>query len=211
MRQGGVEAHIEDMSILYPVAANAEAALARPQGHAAREREAVMMAGAPVSFVTEATGPAFPTREAALDAFAGRLDDTRPGRGVSLAPEDRYCVLAERIEGIVPAPVEPAFARGRRWPKPPARAPRTVFRLIVSYWRVGVAAVAEPEPEPEPATSADQARALRRKSEAAMLNAAELRALARQPLRPVKPQQPLDVGLFEVPAPEAPHILIPDE
>jgi hypothetical protein len=52
---------------------------------------------------------------------------------------------------------------------------------------------------------------VRRKSEAALLNAAELRALARQPLRPVKPQQPLDVGLFEVPAPEAPHILIPDE
>ena len=43
------------------------------------------------------------------------------------------------------------------------------------------------------------------------LDAAQLRALARQPLRPVKPQQPLDAGLFEMPAPEAPHILIPDE
>lgn len=205
------KAHIEDMSILYPVAANAEAALARPEGRAAREREATMLAGAAVGFVTEATGPAFATREAALDAFAGKLDDPRPGRGVQLAPEDRYCVLAERVEGLAPAPVEPAFARGRRWPKPPARAPRTVFRLIVSYWRIGAAAtagVAEPEPAQ---TAADQARALRRKSEAALLNAAELRALARQPLRPVKPQQPLDVGLFEVPAPEAPHILIPDE
>ena len=196
------------MSILYPVAANAEAALARPEGRAAREREAILLAGAPVSFVTEATGPAFASREAALDAFAGKLDDMRPGRGVSVPPEDRYCVLAERVEGLAPAPVEPAFVRGRRWPKPPARAPRTVFRLIVSYWRIGEVAAAEPELGP---SAADQARALRRKSEAAMLNAAELRALARQPLRPVKPQQPLDVGLFEAPAPEAPHILIPDE
>jgi hypothetical protein len=204
------KAHIEEMSILYPVAANAEAALARPEGRAAREREAMMLAGAAVSFVTEATGPAFATREAALDAFAGKLDDPRPGHGVQLAPEDRYCVLAERVEGLAPAPVEPAFARGRRWPKPPARPPRTVFRLIVSYWRIGVVAGVA-ESEPEPTTAADQARALRRKSEAAQLNAAELRALARQPLRPVKPQQPLDVGLFEVPAPEAPHILIPDE
>jgi hypothetical protein len=194
------------MSILYPVAANAEAALAQPAGRAAREREAAALAGAAVSFVTEATGPAFASREAALDAFAGRLDDPRPGHGVLLAPEDRYCVLAERIEGAVPAPVEPAFARGRRWPKPPARLPRTCFRLIVSYWRIG-AAVDEPEAPQSP----DQARALRRKSEASQLSAAELRALARQPLRPVKPQQPLDVGLFEAPAPEAPHILIPDE
>jgi hypothetical protein len=190
------------MSILYPVAASAEAALAKPQGRAAREREAAALAGAPVSFATEATGPAFATREAALDAFAGRLDDPRPGHGVQLPPEDRYCALAERIEGAAPGPVEPAFARGRRWPKPPARPARTVFRLVVSYWRIGEAA-AEPAP--------DQARAMRRRSGAAQLNAAELRALAQQPLRPVKPQQPLDVGLFEAPAPEAPHILIPDE
>jgi hypothetical protein len=193
------------VSILYPVAASAEAALTRPQGRAAREREAVALAGAPVAFVTEATGPAFASREAALDAFAGKLDDPRPGHSVQVQPEDRYCALAERIEGAIPAPVEPAFTRGRRWPKPPARPARTVFRLVVSYWRVGEAAVAEPAPTP------DQARALRRSTTAAQLSATELRALAQQPLRPVKPQQPLDVGLFEAPAPEAPHILIPDE
>jgi hypothetical protein len=192
------------VSILYPVAASAEAALARPQGRAAREREAAALAGAPVAFVTEATGPAFASREAALDAFAGKLDDPRPGHGVQAPPEDRYCALVEQIEGAVPAPVEPAFARGRRWPKPPSRPARTVFRLVVSYWRIGEAA-AEPAPTP------DQARALRRRSQASPLSAAELRALAQQPLRPVKPQQPLDVGLFEAPAPEAPHILIPDE
>lgn len=200
------EAQVLAVSILYPVAASAEAALARPQGRAAREREAAALAGAPVAFVTEPTGPAFASREAALDAFAGKLDDPRPGHGAQVQPEDRYCALAERIEGAIPAPVEPAFVRGRRWPKPPARPARTVFRLVVSYWRVGdAAAAAELAPTP------DQARALRRRSQASELSAAELRALAQQPLRPVKPQQPLDVGLFEAPAPEAPHILIPDE
>jgi hypothetical protein len=194
------------MSILYPVAANAEAALASPKGRAAREREATALAGAPVRFVTESTGPAFASREAACEAFAGKLDDPRPGRPVQIAPEDRYCAVAERIEGAAPAPVEPAFARGRRWPKPPAKPPRTVFRLTVSYWRIG-----EAEPHKPAEDARAQARALRRKADAAQLDARQLRELAQQPLRPVKPQQPLDVGLFEAPAPEAPHILIPDE
>jgi len=193
-------------AILYPVAANAEAALARPQGRAAREREAQALAGAPVRFVTEPTGPGFASREAALDAYAGRLDDARPGHNVTVAPEDRYCALAPRIEpaakpGAGLAPVEPAFEGGRRWPKAAARGP-TVFRLMISYWKLGEAVAETPE---------DQARAMRRRAEAAALDAGQLRALAQQPLRPFKPQQPLDAGLFEMPAPEAPHILIPDE
>jgi hypothetical protein len=190
-------------AILYPVAANAEAALARPKGRAAREREARTLAGGPVRFVTEPTGPGFASREAALDAYAGRLDDTRPGRGVQIAPEDRYCSLAERIEGAAsPEPVEPVFARGRRWPKTAALRGATVVRLMISYWRLGDDAAE---------VLAEQARAMRRRAEAAALDAGQLRALARQPLRPVKPQQPLDAGLFEMPAPESPHILIPDE
>ena len=36
-------------------------------------------------------------------------------------------------------------------------------------------------------------------------------AIAHQPLRPVKPQQPLDIGLFEVRLPESPDIVVPDE
>jgi hypothetical protein len=199
-------AHHNGMNaILYPVATNAEAALARPKGRAAREREARSLAGAPVRFVTEPTGPGFASREAALDAYAGRLDDPRPGHGVAIAPEDRYCSLAERIEGAAtPEPLEPAFRAGRRWPKTAAVRTKTVFRLMVSYWR-------EAEAETEAEMLAEQARAMRRRAEAAVLDANQLRALARQPLRPVKPQQPLDAGLFEMPAPEAPHILIPDE
>jgi hypothetical protein len=191
-------------AILYPVAANADAAFAQPKGRAAREREAKDIGGGPVRFVTEPTGPAFATREAALDAYAGRLDDPRPGHGVTIAPEDHYCGLAERIEGAAPpGPAEPVFAAGRRWPKPAALRGKTVFRLTISYWRT---ASAEDE-----SIAVEQARATRRRAEAAALDAGQLRALARQPLRPVKPQQPLDAGLFEMPAPEAPHILIPDE
>jgi len=186
-------------AILYPVAENAEAALTSPIGRAAREREAQSAAGAPVVFVSEEVGPAFATREAALDAYKGKLDDDRPG-GAQVAPEDRFCVLRERSEAA-PAPLEPVFVKGRRWPKP-ARTPKVAFRLSVSYWRVARAEAAPP---------IGQARAVRRAAEAARLDAAQLRALARQPLRPVRPQQPLDIGLFEQPAPEAPHILIPDD
>jgi hypothetical protein len=188
-------------AILYPVARSVQEALERPLGRASREREAASLAGEAVSFVSEEVGPAYASREAALDAWAGRLDDEREGARVQVAPEDHYCTLRERVAGTAPpAPREPRFADGRRWPKPPAKRQPVEFRLSVSYWRVGEADGVQ-----------DQARAARRKPEAAKLDAAELRALARTPLRPVKPQQPLDVGLFEAPAPEAPHILIPDD
>ncbi len=192
-------------AILYPVAASAEAALAKPQGRAAREREAAALAGAPVRFVTEATGPAFATREAALDAFAGRLDDAAPrarragrARGPLLRARRADRGLRRRRRSSRPSRAA-AAGRSRR-----PGAARTVFRLMVSYWRTSAAA-AEPAPTPtRPGRSGAGPRP-------PQLNAAELRALAQQPLRPVKPQQPLDVGLFEAPAPEAPHILIPDE
>lgn len=189
-------------AILYPVAASATEALQAPRGRAARARDAERLAGETVRFVSEETGPAFASREAALDAFAGRLDDERRGAGGALAPEDRYCLLRERSEAPAPAPLEPAMSEGRRWAKRPRKKLETTFRLTVSYWKVG----GEPERVVTP-----QARNLRRKADAAKLDPRQLRALAEQPLRPVRPQQPLDVGLFEAPAPEAPHILIPDE
>ena len=188
------------MSVLYPVAASAEEALSAPRARAAREREALLAAGGEtVAFTTEPAGPAFASREAALDAYAGRLDDERPGRPTVL-PEDRWCDLAE-LSVVKPEPVKPAYKDGRRWPAPPA-ASATVWRLSVSYWRVGV---------PAAETPLDQARELRRERDAASLHPAALKALARQPLRPVRPQQPLDTGLFETRPPEAPHIVMPDE
>lgn len=187
---------ISDMTaILYPVAANAEQALARPLARAAREREARAAAGEAVIFTTDPAGPAFATREAALAAYGDRLE--------AAEPQDRYCRLAEQLvaePGKAPlAPVQPAYADGRRWPAP-LPAPRTAWRLQVSYWRMATAE------RPIEAPQARQARRARRS-----LDAETLRAIARQPLRPVEPQQPLDIGLFETRLPESPHIVVPDE
>jgi len=175
-------------AILYPVAANAEQALARPAGRAAREREALAVAGEAVVFATDPTGPAFATREAAQGAYAGPLGEA-------------WARLSEQIlDGQRLKPVEPAYADGRRWPAPPEAPPRTAWRLMVSYWRI--ASAGRP-------LEAPQARKARRARQP--LDAEVLRAIAREPLRPIEPQQPLDIGLFEVRPPDAPHIVMPDE
>ena len=193
-------------AVAYPIAQTAEAALARPLGRAARESQAVMLAAEAVAFVTEPVGPAFATREAALDAFPGRLDDERPGRGASIQPEDRFCQLRElaaappRRGKRTPKGMQPVYRDGRRWPEPLAPT-QTVWRLSISYWRVGAPVQAAMTP-PEPPL---------RKGRVVAADPAALRRLAAEPLRPVKPQQPLDIGLFEFRPPEAPHLIIPDE
>ena len=184
-------------AVLYPVAANAEAALSRPIGRAARASDAQVLAGAAVDFVQELAGPGFPTREAALDAFAGRLEDERPGRH-SAEAEDRYCALREMLaeparNGPGSVPFKPVYRDGRRWPAP-RLAPATVWRLTIGYWRVRVGE------QPDIPVARDDAPA-----------AAELRARLERPLRARKVQKALDIGLFEVSPPEAPHILMPDE
>jgi hypothetical protein len=195
---------IRDMTaILYPVAANAEQALGQPRARAAREREASAAAGEPVVFTTDLVGPAFATREAALDAYQGRLEDER--NGYTPAIEDRWCKLAEHVvvEAGRPArlgPVQPSFQDGRRWPAPPETPPRTAWRLQVAYWRIASA---------ERPLDAPQARKARRAR--SPVDPETLRAIARQPLRPVEPQQPLDIGLFETRLPENPSIVVPDE
>ena len=187
-------------AILYPVAANAERALSAPLGRAARESEAVGLAGGEVRFASEPAGPAFDTYEAALAAWKDRVDGAR-----ALPPEDRFCALRDVIaaEGGRKAKVRsarPVYRDGRRWSAPIA-PPRTAWRLSVSYWRAVDA---------EERAALEQARKIRRKA-AAEVDAATLRALSRQPLLPVRPQQPLDIGLFEYRLPEAPHIIVPDE
>jgi hypothetical protein len=175
-------------AISYPVAANAEQALAAPLGRAERQREALAAAGAAVVFTTDATGPAFATRDAAEAAYRAPL-----GEG--------FARVAEQIlPGQTLKAVEPTYADGRRWPAAPAQPPRTAWRLMVSYWRLGTAA----RPIDPP-----QARKARR---AGLPFAPQtLQAMASQPLKPVEPQQPLDIGLFETRLPEAPHTVIPDE
>ena len=175
-------------AILYPVAANAELAMAAPLGRAAREREALGVAGEAVVFTTDPTGPAFATREAAADAYAGPVGES-------------WARLAEQIlPGQRLAPVKPTYADGRRWPAPAAAPPRTAWRLMVSYWRIATA---------ERPIETPQARAARKTR--AALDGETIQAMARQPLRPIEPQQPLDIGLFEVRPPDAPHIVMPDE
>ena len=186
-------------AILYPVAPNAELALSQPLGRAARESEARRRAGEAVVFATDAVGPAFTTREAALDAYTGRLDDDRTG--ATPDAEDRYCRLVEQIaDGAArPKPLMPTFADGQRWPQAP-KPPRTVWRLSVSYWRIATA---------ERPLDAPQARQARRSKQD--LPPDTLQAISRAPMRAIKPQQPLDIGLFEIRPPDAPHIVMPDE
>jgi hypothetical protein len=193
-------------AVRYPIAASAEAALNGPMGRAAREREAGAIAGADVAFATETVGPAFATREAALEAYGGRVDDERPGGASPVQPEDRYCELRELAAATpsrskAPKPLRPVYRGGRRWPTPQP-PPQTVWRLSISFWRIQPDAPA-PVLGP-PALAAERLRG-------GVLDVQALRARASEPLRPLKPQQPLDIGLFEVRPPEAPHILMPDE
>ncbi|MBV9510766.1 MAG: hypothetical protein JO303_10840 [Caulobacteraceae bacterium] len=194
-------------AVLYPVAANASAALSAPQGRAARASEAVLLAGAAVRFVSESVGPGFATRSAALDAFAGPLDDERPGKGRAVAAEDRYCELRELAEAAAPKPGKskppaPVYRDGRRWAAPPP-PPATVWRLSISYWKIDA-----------PAGEATPPAGAQGPLSTGQPTAADIQALRErlsQPMRSPKPQKALDIGLFEVPLPEAPNILIPDE
>ncbi len=191
------------MAVQYPIAASADEALQAPLGRAARESDARRAVGQDVVFARELVGPRFDSREAAEAAHAGRIDVAAHS---SVAPEDRYCELMEVAgppgRGRAGGQAEPTFQAGRRWPNPQSLI-RTGWRLSVAYWRLA--------DQPASAPGLPQARAARRGPAAEALNAAALRALASQPLQAVKPQQALDIGLFEVRLPESPDIIVPDE
>ena len=192
-------------AILYPVAETAEAALHAARGYAARAREAEALAGSGVAFVTETIGPAFQSREAALDAYVAR----RPVLAAEASTDagaDGWLTLvpvATETGGRVDRrePVRPAFKDGRRWPEP-TRSAVVLWRLSVAFWRIGGQDIAAP---------LEAARRMRRDAASRDLGGPVLNALARQPLRALRPQQPLDIGLFETRPPEAPDTLIPDE
>ena len=179
----------------YPVANDGEAALSNPIGHALRARDAEALAGEPVIFSSERVGPSCPSREAAAE-LASRLTSA------SATPPDPMSIrLVEVFDGArPPAPARPLTEGGRRWPEPPP-PPRTVWRLQVDFWRPA---------SRTPAILQAQARHVRKRAQAD-ISGDHLSAFSRQPLRPVRPQQPLDIGLFEVRAPEDPDRLLPDE
>ena len=180
---------------LYPVAPDGESALRSPMGHALRAREAEALAGEAVVFSTERVGPPRPTREAAAELLASLIAST-------VTPPDPGAVcLVEVFDGArPPPPARPQTHGDRRWPVPPP-PPKTVWRLQVDFWR---------PVSQTPAVLEDQARRVRRRAPAE-LSGDHLNAFSRQPLRPVRPQQPLDIGLFEVRAPEDPSRVLPDE
>jgi hypothetical protein len=174
-------------AILYPIAADAAAALNAPRGRAARERDASRLAGEPVVFAREFAGPVFKSEDAARAAYAGRLDDERPEARAVIAPEDRFCEL------------RPIAQRGRM----PFSGVHTVWRLSVGFWKTG-----QPEAQPR---DLPQARKTVRERKGDVPDGETLGELTHQPLRPIKPQQPLDIGLFEVRMPENPARFMPDE
>lgn len=183
-------------AIAYPVAETAEAALHAPQGFAAREREAETLAGGHVRFVTEAVGPAFQSEADVWAAYAGAPH--APGGWKSVRPV---------ASGRPRAQTTPTNRDGRRWPAPPPTkpdAPLVLWRLSVSYWRTAGGEEAK-------SLLLGAARRVRRDPSSEGLDPRSLQALAQQPLRPVDPQRPLDIGLFERRLPEAPHIIVPDE
>src|SRR5438128_1712730 len=118
------------MSVLYPIAATAEAALAQPVGRAARESDAVAAASGAVEFVSDAVGPAFASYEEAVGVYRSRIET---------GPEDRYCALREVIDPGAGRrtlrPVKPSYRDGRRWPEPKP-PPATLWRLSITYWRI---------------------------------------------------------------------------
>jgi hypothetical protein len=108
--------------VLFPIGPNAETALAAPVGRASLQSAAANLAGAPVSFVRALSGPAFESREAALKAYHGRIDDD----GVTVAPSDRFCDLQAVLA--------------------PGETPRRiVWRLSLGYWQIDGDAAPAPQ------------------------------------------------------------------
>jgi hypothetical protein len=188
------------MTLRFPVAANADAALQAPLGFAMRETEARALAdGAAVAFTVEWVGPVWPDLATAEAAFAKRLAGTG-GDWWRLKP-----VIAPPPGAKLrkPAPVKPTFKGGKRWPiLSETERPVTGWRLSIRYWRAGEAAAVRPK---------GPARRLRRDPAASGLEAEALRLLAEQPLQALLPQRALDIGLFEVHPPDQPYLVIPDE
>ena len=139
-------------------------------------------------------------------ALARRLDPADAAVG---GWRQRVPVSAPPGERVPLRPsLKPTYRDGQRWPQ--ASAPAAIlWRLSISYWRIGEESAEVITPDAAAPTQA--ARRLRRGVAGRELAAPALNALARQPLRPVKLQQPLDIGLFEVHPPEAPDTVIPDE
>lgn len=199
--------------IAYPIAASAHDALARLKGgecvRAVREKEAVLAAKARVAFVTEIVGPIYETREDAMAAYAGLVEDDRKGHLFLPDAADRFCALSCRIRDPKRSkskPAQPIFSDGERWPK--NREPSSsAWQLSLSYWKIMTVAQAKAAGIPP----IGQARHLRKRANGRDLTPEEIIALSQSPLTAARPQKALDFGLFDFPLPENPAIIIADE
>lgn len=108
--------------VLFPIGPNPEVAMTAPAGRAGLESAARRLAGGAVTFARELAGPAFESREDAMAAYRGKLDD----EGVFIAPEDRFCDLQAVLA--------------------PGKTPRRiVWRLSLGYWKTEGPAAAAPQ------------------------------------------------------------------
>ena len=132
-----------------------------------------------------------------------------PARPSASRPEDRYLNTVEMAAGSSGRPkhraAKPSLsqraAAGPSRPRRP-RPPGGSVNPLLACSAARRPRCSKPNGRPRPR---------RRPRPRQALDAKALRERLQQPLRPVKPQQPLDIGLFEVRPPEAPHILMPDE
>ena len=203
--------------IAYPIASDAYDVLtllkAGPKEswppRAVREIEAEARAVARVTFVTQAVGPLFESRDEAMNAYKGLVEDDRKDQVFTPAAEDRFCTLVCRPRDSLrskPKPIKPVFKDGERWPK--AKAPvATVWQLSLSYWKIMTVA----QVKAAGLAPVGQARHLRKKANGRELTAEEIMALSQSPLLAARPQKALDFGLFDFPLPENPAIIIADE
>ncbi len=186
---------------LYPIASDGHAALESLRNgearRAAREREAEVLAGGAVAFVTQSLGPLFDSEAEAKKVYAAVLDDSR------------VCTLTCRIAAPPPRkhrPTQPVFADGVRWPKAGTKTP-AIWQLSVSYWKC----LPPPRQANGDAAPGQQARTLRRSRKAYELTPEQILALTETPLQPARPQKALDFGLFDFIPPDNPGIVIADE
>jgi hypothetical protein len=200
------------MTIAYPVAASVEKALCAPLGFAMRERDAARLGpDEEIAFTSSWVLDAAPDEETAKAAVAARYGE-KGALGLARGLAEGWLKLEPvgLVDGVQPkrpsgvlVPVKPVLEGGSRWPRPvdaPHR-PKVGWRLSLRFWRLGEA----------PAGPSEPARKLRKKRDAEALERQHLQALVEQPLTAYSPQKALDIGLFEIIPPEAPHILMPDE
>lgn len=189
------------MSIIFPLGHNPhEIVQGCAQGTlrmAARERDAEGLSGKPVVFATEMIEPPFPTEAAARQHYADIL-----AKGFSTL------VCGFERSRKLPKPLKPVMRDGQRWPEA-AAVPPLQWRLSIRYWKI---VTKRAKPVANTGTSLQvQARAARKKALDVPLTPEEVLALAHAPLMAYRPQKALDIGLFEMPLPENPAIIIADE